>query len=189
MEYCCQEEIAMTAIFIRSAAFPHVHLRMDRTQVTGFNANGSGLVNCQYYADAGTEPALTSYEAFLLIAVPAPEQLSGIAFAFQSSVQGEQVFLRMDGGTGTVNCQYYSEGSQPEAVEGNDEVFQIVPIPGSPVFAIQSANPDTPNAYLSMDGSRMYSWQDRGDGIVSSQILDSLPAANSLEAFYISSVI
>jgi hypothetical protein len=111
MEHCCQEEIAMTAIFIRSAAFPHVHLRMDRTQVTGFNANGSGLVNCQYYADAGTEPALTSYEAFLLIAVPAPEQLSGIAFAFQSSVQGEQVFLRMDGGTGTVNCQYYSEAA------------------------------------------------------------------------------
>jgi hypothetical protein len=179
----------MTAIFIRSAAFPHVHLRMDRTQVTGFNGSGSGFVNCQYYANAGTEPALASYEAFFLLAVPAPEQPSGIAFALQSSMPGEQVFLRMDGGSGTVNCQFYSEGSQPEAVEGNDEVFQFVPIPGSPVFAIQSANPDTPNAFLSMDGSRMFSWQTRGDGIVSSQILNSLPAANSLEAFFISSVI
>jgi uncharacterized protein YodC (DUF2158 family) len=179
----------MADIFIRSAAFPHVHLRMDRTGVTGFNSNGSGMVNCQYYADAGTEPANTSFEAFDLVIVPALGQPNGVAFAFRSTVAGESVFLRMDGGTGTVNCQYYSQGSQPEAVEGNDEVFQIVPIPGSPVFAIQSANPDSPNAYLSMDGSKMDEWLGRGGGKVSRQSFAALPAADSLEAFYISSVI
>jgi hypothetical protein len=54
----------VTNVFIRSAAFPHVHLRMDRSPVTGFNGNGSGTVNRQYYADEGTEPgSLASYEA------------------------------------------------------------------------------------------------------------------------------
>jgi len=176
----------MAYIFIRSAAFPHVHLRMDRTLVTGFNGNGSGTVNCQYYADKGTEPADTSYEAFYLVSIPAP---NGGAFAFQSTVQGEAVFLRMDGGTGTVNCQFYPQGSQPEVDKKNDEAFQIVPIPGSPVFAIQSANPNWPNAYLSMDGSQMDGWQGRGGGSVSSRSLAALPAADSLEAFYICSVI
>lgn len=179
----------MDNIFIRSAAFPHVHLRMDRTAVTGFNVNGSGTVNCQYYADAGTEPADTSFEAFGLLIVPAAGQPDGVAFAFRSTVAGESVFLRLDRGTGTVNCQYYSQGSQPEVVKGNEEVFQIVPIPGSAAFAIQSANPDSPNLYLSMDGSRMGEWEGRGGGNVSSQFLAAVPAAHSLEAFYISSVI
>jgi hypothetical protein len=182
----------MANIFIRSAAFPHVHLRMDRTRVTGFNGNGSGVVNCQYYADAGTEPADTSFEAFDLVIVPAPGQPSGVAFAFRSTVAGESVFLRLDGGTGTVNCQFYSQGSQPEAVEGNDEVFQIVPIPGSPVFAIQALNPvNGQNAFLRMDGSGLNAWSGTGAGTVNSQILaeGALPATDGLEAFFIASVI
>jgi hypothetical protein len=179
----------MADIFIRSAAFPHVHLRMDRTEVTGFNGNGSGVVNCQYYANAGTEPATTSFEAFTLDVIQEAVQPNGVAVvAFRSTVQGESVFLRMDG-NGTVNCQFYPQGSLPEDKGGNDEIFQIVPLPGRPVFAIQSANPNSPNTYLSMDGSKLTAWQGRGGGKVSSVSLATLPAFDSLEAFYISSVI
>jgi hypothetical protein len=177
----------MATIFIRSAAFPNIHLRMDRTAVTGFSDGGSGIVNCQLYEDAGTEPSAGSYEAFNLIVVPAFSQPSGVAFAFESTVTGAgPAFLRMDPGSENVNCQFYSQG-EPEAVAGNDEVFQIVPIPGSPLFAIQSFN--SPNAYLSMDGSSMQGWNGAGGGIVTVGFSDGIPAAESSEAFFISAVL
>jgi hypothetical protein len=67
------------------------------------------------------------------------------------SANSPNAHLRMDAskvtafngaGSGTVNCQFYANGSEPQATAGNDEVFQLVPIPGSTAFAIQSvANP------------------------------------------------
>jgi hypothetical protein len=176
----------MATIFIRSAAFPNIHLRMDRTAVIGFSGGGSGIVNCQLYEGTGTEPSAGSYEAFNLIVIPALSQPSGVAFAFKSTVSGGPAYLRMDPGSGTVNCQFYSQG-EPEAVTGNDEVFQIVPIPGSPLFAIQSFN--SPDAYLSMDGSSMQGWNGAGGGIVTVQFPGGIPAAESLEAFFISAVL
>jgi hypothetical protein len=174
----------MTTVFIRSAALPNIHLRMDRTGMTGFSGNGGGLINCQFYADPGTEPSPGSYEAFDLVIIPALLQPAGVAFAFRRG----PVYLRMDGGSGTVNCQYYSQG-EPEVTQGNDEVFQIVSIPGSSAFAIQSVN--WQNTYLSMDGSTLGGWSGDGGGKVTSQLYagGALPAADSLEAFYISSII
>jgi hypothetical protein len=180
----------MATIFVRSAAIPNIHLRMDRTAVTGFSGSGSGIVNCQFYVDPGTEPSYGSYEAFDLVIVPAPGQPGDVAFAFRSTNDTEHgpVYLRMDAGSGTVNCQYYSQG-EPEAVQGNDEVFQIVQIPGSPLFAIQSFSSQT--AYLSMNNQKMSGWNGAGGGKVTSQFYADgiLPAADSLEAFYISAVL
>jgi hypothetical protein len=123
---------------------------------------------------------LLSFQHFLDLA-------SGVAFAFESTVTGAgPAFLRMDPGSENVNCQFYSQG-EPEAVAGNDEVFQIVPIPGSPLFAIQSFN--SPNAYLSMDGSSMQGWNGAGGGIVTVGFSDGIPAAESSEAFFISAVL
>jgi hypothetical protein len=90
----------------------------------------------------------------------------------------------MDPGSGKVNCPFYSQG-EPEATQGNDEVFQIVPIPGSLLFAIQSFS--SPNTYLSMDPQNMSGWNSAGGGSVTGKTLGTLPAADSLEAFFIAS--
>ena len=49
----------MTNFWIRSAAYPNAHLRIDGSKVTAFNGAGSGTVNCQFYA-AGSEPQVVA---------------------------------------------------------------------------------------------------------------------------------
>jgi hypothetical protein len=183
----------MTNIWIRSAAFPSAYLRMDSSKVTSSNGAGSGTVNCQYYGP-GSEPKGETGNDEVLFLVP----LSGGAFAIRSTLTVHS-FLRMDGsavnqfnvnGSGTVNCQYYPQGNQPQAGNGNDEVFQLVSIPDSPAFAIRSVN--FPNAYLRLAGSAVTSFNGNGSGFVNCQYYapGTQPqwAAGNFEAFYISAV-
>jgi hypothetical protein len=177
----------MPNIYIRSAAYPRVHLRMDRSEVTVYNGAGSGTVNCQYYG-AGTEPQPGNWEAFELVPLS-----DGISYAIRSTAPGNgSSYLRMDGdgqpnAAGTVNCQYYAEGTEPDPGIGSWEAFQLVSIPGSPVFAILSVN--FANVYLRMDGSRDTSWSGSGGGIVNCQYYaEGQPTAGSLEASYIAAV-
>jgi hypothetical protein len=182
----------MAIVFVRSAVIPNLTLRMDRRTVRSRSDSGSGIVNCQFYADTGTEPTNTAWETFDLITIPAPFQCTGVAFAFRSNTFTAlgAAYLRMDPNSGTVNCQFYSQG-EPEAVTGNDEAFQIIQIPGSYLFAIQSLS-TMQTAYLSMTNKNMTGWNpDHGGGLVTSKFYDSgiLPAANSDEAFYICPVL
>ncbi len=183
----------MTNIWIRSAAFPSAYLRMDSSKVTSSNGTGSGTVNCQYYGP-GSEPKAETGNDEVLFLVP----LSGGAFAIRSTLTVHS-FLRMDGstvnqfnvnGSGTVNCQYYPQGSQPQAGNGNDEVFELVAIPDSPAFAIRSMN--YPNAYLRVAGAEVTSFRGSGSGSVNCQYYapGTQPqwAAGNFEAFYISAV-
>ena len=118
----------MPSYWIRSANFPNAHLRMDASKVTAFNGAGSGTDNCQFYAN-GSEPQATAGNDEVFHLVP----ISSTAFAIQS-VANPNAYLRLDGskvtafngaGSGTVNCQFYPTGSQPQAVAGNDESFYI----------------------------------------------------------------
>ncbi|WP_136626116.1 fascin domain-containing protein [Bradyrhizobium macuxiense] len=166
---------------------------MDTSKVTSFNGAGSGTVNCQFYGP-GSEPVTApgNDEVFLFVA------LSDTAFALRSTVSAH-AYLRMDGsgvtefnaaGSGTVNCQYYAQGTQPQVAPGNDEVFQFVPIPNSPVVAIRSFN--HPNAYLRMNAAGVESRRGNGSGIVNCQYYPqgTLPqwTAGNLEVFYVSAV-
>jgi phospholipase C len=188
-----KEKDPMTNIWIRSAASPSAYLRMDSSKVTSFNGAGSGMVNCQYYGP-GSEPQGEPGNDEVLFLVP----LSGGGFAIRSTLTVHS-FLRMDGsavnqfnvnGSGTVNCQYYAQGTQPQAGNGNDEVFQLVAIPDSPAFAIRSMN--YPNAYLRVASANVTAFKGSGSGAVNCQYYapGTQPqwAAGNLEAFYISAV-
>ncbi|QPF87176.1 hypothetical protein IC762_13170 [Bradyrhizobium genosp. L] len=183
----------MTDIWIRSASNFFAFLRMDTSRVTSSSGAGSGTVNCQFYAP-GSEPvtATGNDEVFLFVPV------SDTAFALRSIVSAN-AYLRIDGasvtefnaaGSGTVNCQYYPQGTQPQAVPGNDEVFQFVAIPNSPVVAIRSFN--YPNAYLRMNAAGVGSRQGNGSGIVNCQYYarGTLPqwAPGNLEVFHVSGI-
>jgi hypothetical protein len=166
---------------------------MDTAKVTGFNGAGSGTVNCQFY-EPGSEPvtATGNDEVFLFVPV------TDTAFALRSIVSAN-AYLRMDGsgvtefnpaGSGTVNCQFYAQGTQPQVAPGNDEVFQFVPIPNSPVVAIRSVA--NPNAYLRMNAAGVGSRQGNGSGIVNCQFYPrgTQPqwAPGNLEVFFISAI-
>jgi len=184
----------MTNIWIRSATSPNAHLRMDSSKVTGFNGAGSGTVNCQYYGP-GSEPQFQAGNDEVFLLVPTAD---GTAFAIRSTVSAN-AYLRMDGsrvtqfnggGSGTVNCQYYAQGTQPQVAAGNDEVFHLVPIPDSPAFAIRSIS--YPNAYLRLAGDEVTAFRGNGSGAVNCQYYapGTQPqwAAGNDEAFYISAV-
>lgn len=161
----------MTNIWIRSATSPNVFLRMDSSKVTSSNGAGSGTVNCQYYGP-GSEPQNQAGNDEVFLLVPLSDRG---AYAIRSTVSAN-AYLRMDGsavtqfndnGSGTVNCQYYPNGSQPQVTPGNDEVFELVSIAGTPGFAIRSIN--YPNAYLRVDGADVTSRRGNGAGIVNCQ--------------------
>jgi hypothetical protein len=103
-------------------------------------------------------------------------------------LDGSNVTQPNDGGSGTVNCQYYAEGTEPEPGNGSYEVFQLVPIPGSLVFAIRSVT--FADAYLRLDGSRDTSWRGSGGGIVNCQYYaqGNQPTSGNTETFYIAAV-
>jgi hypothetical protein len=123
------------AYAIRSLAYPQAFLRINGSNVSQRETNGSGTVNCQYYS-GGVYPQYNSsdYEHFLIGPAvlrmgPNPE------YYFISAGQFSHAFLRIDGsalkqfesqGGGTVNCQYYSGGSDlPNSVD-QYEVFNII---------------------------------------------------------------
>ena len=183
----------MTNIWIRSASNFFSFLRMDTSKVTGFNGSGSGTVNCQFYGP-GSEPVTAPGNDEVFLFVP----ISDTAFALRSTVSAN-AYLRMDGsgvtefnaaGSGTVNCQFYAQGTQPQVAPGNDEVFQFVPIPNSPVVAIRSVA--NPTAYLRMNAAGVQSRQGNGSGIVNCQFYarGTHPqwTPGNLEVFYISAV-
>ena len=182
-----------TNIWIRSATNFFAFLRMDTAQVTSLNGAGSGTVNGQFYGP-GSEPVTGpgNDEVFLFVPV------SDTAFALRSTVSGN-AYLRMDdsnvtefnpAGSGTVNCQFYAQGTQPQVAPGNDEVFEFVPIPNSPVVAIRSAT--NASAYLRMNAAGVQSRQGNGSGIVNCQFYarGTHPqwVPGNLEVFYISAV-
>jgi hypothetical protein len=120
-----------TAFAIRSTVLhaANAYLRMDGSEVTQFNVNGSGTVNCQYYA-TGTKPqvAAGNDEVFQLVSIPGSP-----AFAIRS-ISYPNAYLRLSGiavtqhtgaGSGSVNCQYYAPGTQPQWTAGNFETFYI----------------------------------------------------------------
>jgi uncharacterized protein YodC (DUF2158 family) len=185
--------MAMPSYWVRSANSPNAHLRMDASKVTASNGAGSGTVNCQFYAN-GSEPEATSGDDEVFHLVP----ISSTAFAIQS-VANPNAYLRLDGskvtafngaGSGTVNCQFYPTGSQPQVAAGNDEVFEIVRLAGSTAFAIRSIS--WPNAYLRIDGSKVTAFNGAGSGTVNCQFYaaGSQPqaVAGNDESFYISAV-
>jgi uncharacterized protein YodC (DUF2158 family) len=182
----------MTNFWIRSAAYPNAHLRIDGSKVTAFNGAGSGTVNCQFYA-AGTEPQSAAGNDEVLQLVPLA---SGLAFGIQS-VNSPRAYLRIDGskvtafngaGSGTVNCQFYAAGSEPGVGGGNDESFELVPIAGSAAYAIRSIS--WPKAYLRIDGSKVTAFNGAGSGTVNCQFYaagsEPQVVAGNLECFYIS---
>ena len=79
------------------------------------------------------------------------------------SVAFPNVFLRMDGGSGTVNCQYYEQPgglyqfNYPIPDIGNDEVFELIPLAeiegGYGGYEIRSLS--SPQAFLRIDGSNV----------------------------------
>ncbi|MCC8977699.1 fascin domain-containing protein [Bradyrhizobium acaciae] len=183
----------MADIWIRSASNRFAFLRMDTSAVTSSNCAGSGTVNSQFYSP-GSEPITATGNDEVFFFVP----VSDTAFALRSIVSAN-AYLRMDGssvteanadGSGTVNCQYYPQGVQPQAVPGNDEVFQFVSIPNSPVVAIRSFN--YPNAYLRMNAAGVASRQGNGSGFVNCQYYapGSLPqwTPGNLEVFHVSAI-
>ena len=95
------------------------------------------------------------------------------------SARFPSAFLRMDGsnvtqfqngGSGTVNCQYYEQGSLPTPSIGNDEVFELIPLNpeenGNGRFAIRSLSW---GAFLRIDGSQVTQFQSGGSGTVNCQ--------------------
>jgi hypothetical protein len=83
---------------IRSTGFEDVYLRLDAEGFTQAAASGGGVVNCQYTAQ--------SYEKFRF----SPQRDGTKAIA---SVKYPDVYLRMDGTTGVVNCQVCHHGVGP----------------------------------------------------------------------------
>jgi uncharacterized protein YodC (DUF2158 family) len=97
------------------------------------------------------------------------------------SVPFSSAFLRIDGsnvtqseggGGGTVNCQFYPQGIVPVPNIGNDEVFELIPIPGvNNGFAIRSVNYSS--AFLRIDGSNVTQFEGSGSGVVNCQFYSS----------------
>jgi len=93
------------------------------------------------------------------------------------SVAFPNVFLRMDGGSGTVNCQYYEQPgglyqfNYPIPDIGNDEVFELIPLAeiegGYGGYEIRSLS--SPQAFLRIDGSNVTQYDVAGSGTVNCQ--------------------
>ena len=110
-------------VVIESKAFQNVFIRLDGQNMTQFESNGGGVVNCQYDA--------FSWEIYYLetLSTSTPS-----VFAFRS-VQYPHCYIRLDGngvhsyssnGGGTVNCQWYSDPSTSPPAANSWESFNIV---------------------------------------------------------------
>ena len=140
----------MTIAAIQSAQF-NVYLRMDGRDVTKAEADGSGIVNCQY--------EIAPWELFE-ISVPDTDGAVTIA-----SVSFPNVYLRMDAravtqfgadGGGTVNCQYGAGSWEKFRLEEQPDGTVLI---GSFPFA---------DAYLRIDGRGIDAAEPHG-GIVNCQ--------------------
>jgi hypothetical protein len=177
---------SIALVAIQSVAFPSVFLRMNGSNVSQTEGNGSGIVNCQHY-DQGRgpnypTPNIGNDEVFELI--PIGELSFGPGYAIRSLNYG-QAFWRMDGsnvtqparsGGGTVNCQYYSGGSYPQNNSGDYEHFII----GSAVLATQShptywfiLSGRFPGVFLRIDGFNFNQSSPGGGGTVNCQYYPS----------------
>jgi phospholipase C len=143
--------LAGQIVAIGSAQFSGVHLRMDGSSVTGFLADGGGVVNGQF----GVGP----WERFRL----EPQADGTVAIA---SAQFANTYLRLDGsgltgfladGGGVVNCQF---GVGPW------EKFRLQPQTDGTV-AIASAQ--FSNVFLRLDGSGLTRFVGDGGGLVNAQ--------------------
>jgi phospholipase C len=119
---------------IYSANFRSAFLRIDGSNVTQFQAGGSGTINCQYYNSPWMYPTVGDYEFLILTQVIVRNLPQDVYYIRSGPFQN--VFLRIDGssvsqsqggGSGTVNCQYYSSGTSPES-DQDDELFYIIPL-------------------------------------------------------------
>ncbi|KAL9975908.1 hypothetical protein ACROYT_G013126 [Oculina patagonica] len=98
-------------VVIESAAWKNVFVRLDSKGMNHFDGNGGGEVNCQFNAYA--------WEVFVL------RKESNGGYSFQNAhftncyirLDGRGVQSQKNGGSGTVNCQYYEPGSPPKEWE------------------------------------------------------------------------
>jgi hypothetical protein len=161
-----------------SDAQKSVFLRMDGSNVTQFQAGGSGTVNCQFY-EPGSLPVVESgnYEVFEHISIP------NVGSAIRS-VAFPNAFLRLDAsgvtasqgaGVGKVNCQYYSSGTYPNS-QSDWEVFEVLNLlESTPVIEdIQSLKSIAfPQVFLRIDGSKVTGFSGGGEGTVNGQFYAS----------------
>jgi hypothetical protein len=168
-------------IAIQSVTFSNtqrsVFLRIDGSNVTQFEARGSGTVNCQFYAPGTVPfPGSGNLEALELISIPSVGSVIRSA-AFPN------VFLRLDAsgvtasqgvGVGTVNCQYYPEGTYPNS-QSDWEVFEHIILESTPgredVGSLKSSA--FPQVFLRMDGSNVTQFEVGGSGTVNGQFYPS----------------
>ena len=122
--------LAAGAIWLASFTYAQAFLRMDGSDVTQFDGSGSGTVNCQYYGIEAFPTGDSSNLEHFIMAQPIP---GNPGYYIRSGVF-PNAFLRMDGsnvtqfegsGSGTVNCQFYPQGSGPTSVD-DYEVFNII---------------------------------------------------------------
>jgi phospholipase C len=183
------------AVAIQSARFPSAFLRMDGSNVTQFQGEGSGTVNCQFY-ERGSLPNSKpgNYEAFELIPIPGAP---GGGFAIRSlnflsaflRIDGSNVTQSQGGGSGTVNCQYYnSPWNYPAVGDWEFLILRQVIISNLPrdVYYIRSG--PFQNVFLRIDGSNVTQSQGGGSGTVNCQYYSSGTSPESVqdyELFYI----
>jgi hypothetical protein len=164
-------------IAIKSVHFENAFLRMDGSNVTQFQIEGSGTVNCQFYGPGQFPvPEIGNYEAFELIPIPNVNE----GFAIRS-VSFPNAFLRIDGlgvnasqgaGVGTVNCQYYTPGTLPNSPV-DFEVFKV--LMGNANVLVNGYVESTafPHVFLRMDGSTVNGFSGVGSGTVNGQFYPS----------------
>ena len=151
-------------LYIQSAAFKEVFLRMDGSKVTSKTGSGGGVVNCQKgMEDTGKFNIKAQSDGTVTI----------------ESVKYPGVYLRMDGsgirsfagaGAGKVNCQFTADAWERFRLHKQDD--------GS--YTIESAVFN--NVYLRMDGNNA-STRPEGFGVVNCQF-----GAQTCERFYFVSV-
>jgi hypothetical protein len=169
--------LSIGLVAIQSVHFPRAFLRMDGSNVTQFQGEGSGTVNCQFYRDGDFPiPNIGNNEVFELIPLSGDDLIFGIR-----SLNYPTAFLRIDGsnvtqfqggGSGTVNCQYYSSGTYPN--EG--QTFELlllgrgVIIQNVQYYYIQSGSfLELGNVFVRMDGSKVTQSDPGGSGTVNCQ--------------------
>jgi hypothetical protein len=152
-----------------------VFLRMDGSNVTQNEGEGSGTVNCQFYLP-GTLPVpeVGNFEAFELISTTNATAIRSVTFP--------NAYLRLDAsgvtasqgtGVGTVNCQYYSPGTYPNS-QSEWEIFALVELVQPPQENISSLESTAfPHVFLRMDGSAVNGFSLEGSGTVNAQFYPS----------------
>ena len=94
-------------VVIQNAHWQNIFIRMDGSDMTEFNNSGGGIVNCQYGAFANETFILKKWS---------DDVITFRNFAFPHCyirLDGSELKSRKDGGSGTVNCQYYDDITNP----------------------------------------------------------------------------